>query len=174
MRENVGEEVEGKLEDTWFSESAEASTAAFLMKVSGGRHSGANLPLVPGKYSLGQDQDCDFIFLDDAFLGGRILLDVTGAKPVLEVTGSTKASVGGKPMASATQPLEPFEYVEVGATRFALGPAGTPWPEAPKPPPAETAADAAAETAPDGDDKAAPGGKSEAQAPRSAASASGC
>jgi type III secretion system YscD/HrpQ family protein len=111
---------------------ARPPAAGYLLKVLGGRHAGAEMPLAPGKYSLGQDEECDFIFLDDAFLGGRVVLDVTGLVPVLSTTGPVKAAVAGKTVADP-QTVDLYEPVEVGSTRFALGHADRPWPEPPKP-----------------------------------------
>ena len=140
--EQLNREEGSKVSESW-------TAAAFLLKVSGGRHSGATMSLVQGRYSLGQDQDCDFIFLDDAFLDGRIILDVTGDKPVISVEGITKATVGGKPMDKGSQVLAAFEIVEVGATRFALGPAQEAWPEPAKPPPPEAPPAEEAKSSPD-------------------------
>lgn len=106
----------------------EATVPAYKLKVLAGRHAGAVMPLLPGRHSLGQDEECDLIFLDDAFLGGRVILDVSGSSPMLEVTGQVKAAVDGKPVTSAPQPLESFQVVEVGATTFALGPLDGAWP----------------------------------------------
>lgn len=109
----------------------ETGTATWQLKVLGGRASGALLPLPPGKYSLGQDEDCDFIFLDDAFLGGKVVLEIGAAAtaPVLRTTGLVKARVGGKPMAAEAAELGAYQAIDVGGTRFALGPADVPWPE---------------------------------------------
>lgn len=106
----------------------EASVPAYKLKVLAGRHAGAVMPLLPGRHSLGQDEECDLIFLDDAFLGGRVILDVSGASLRLEATGQVKAAVDGKPVTSEPQVLENFQVVEVGATSFALGPVEGPWP----------------------------------------------
>jgi type III secretion system YscD/HrpQ family protein len=125
----------------------EAETASgYQLKVLSGRHTGAIMPLPPGRHSLGQDEESDFIFLDDAFLGGRVIVDVTGAEPTIEVTGQVKATLEGRELApGAPAPLPSHKAVEVGTTRFAIGPADQPWPEPAAPQPAETApADAAA------------------------------
>ncbi|MDB5104440.1 MAG: HPr kinase [Fibrobacteres bacterium] len=108
-------------------------SAGYILKVLGGRHAGAEMHLAPGRYSLGQDEECDFIFLDDAFLGGRAVIDVTGPVPLLETTGAVKASVDGSPMAAPAQTLDLYQPVEVGSTRFAIGHADRPWPEPPAP-----------------------------------------
>lgn len=117
----------------WDGEDRAASGAeaasGYQLRVLSGRHSGAIMPLPPGRHSLGQDEESDFIFLDDAFLGGRVILDLTGAEPSVEVTGQVKATLEGRELAAGTSsPLPSFLPVEVGATRFAIGPAGSPWP----------------------------------------------
>lgn len=108
-----------------------AETAAeYQLKVLSGRHSGAIMPLPPGRHSLGQDEESDFIFLDDAFLGGRVIVDVTGTEPAIEVTGLVKASLDGRELTAENPvPLPSYRPVEVGATRFAIGPSRLPWPE---------------------------------------------
>ena len=118
---------------------ADTETAVgYQLKVLGGRHSGAIMPLPPGRYSLGQDEDSDFIFLDDAFLGGKVIIDVTGVIPKLEVTGVVKAAVEGQGVVPGQPlPFDSYQPVEVGATRFAIGPANLPWPEPAKAKPDE-------------------------------------
>lgn len=108
----------------------ETASAGYQLRVLAGRHSGAVMPLPPGRYSLGQDETSDFIFLDDAFLGGQVVIDVTGVIPKLEVTGVVKALVEGQsPAPGQHLPLDSYQPVEVGATRFAIGPYHLPWPE---------------------------------------------
>lgn len=112
-------------------EAKEFDRATWQLKVLGGRASGALLPLPPGKYSLGQDEDSDFIFLDDAFLGGKVILEIgaVSAAPMLRTTGLVKAQVGGKLLSTEAVELGAYQAIDVGGTRFALGPAGEPWPE---------------------------------------------
>src|SRR3954467_11173085 len=81
--------------------AAGAETASgYQLRVLSGRHSGAIMPLPSGRHSLGQDEESDFIFLDDAFLGGRVILDLTGSEPAIEVTGQVKASLDGREIPS--------------------------------------------------------------------------
>jgi type III secretion system YscD/HrpQ family protein len=123
------------------------AAVAYQLRVLAGRHSGAVMPLPAGRYSMGQDEQADFIFLDDAFLGGQVIIDVTGVIPKLEVTGVVKAAVDGKALeAGQSLPLDSYQPVEVGATRFAIGPADRPWPE---PPAAKAEAPAASPSDPD-------------------------
>lgn len=108
----------------------ETASSGYQLRVLAGRHSGAVMPLPPGRYSLGQDETSDFIFLDDAFLGGQVVIDVSGVIPKLEVTGVVKALVEGlSPAPGQHIPLDSYQPVEVGATRFAIGPYHLPWPE---------------------------------------------
>lgn len=100
----------------------------YQLRVLAGRHSGAVMPLPPGRYSLGQDEESDFIFLDDAFLGGQVILDVSGPLPMAAATGLLKAFMAGQPLTPEGRVLEAYQDVEVGATRFAIGPADAPWP----------------------------------------------
>ncbi|HLP42599.1 MAG TPA: type III secretion system inner membrane ring subunit SctD [Fibrobacteria bacterium] len=139
------DEVEGEIKDEakdptamesdWESGSASAGTgaepvSAFQLRVLSGRHTGAIMPLLPGRYTLGQDEDSDFIFLDDAFLGGQVIVDVTGAEPAIEATGLVKAVLDGRELiAGQPTPLPHYLPVEVGTTRFAIGPSQLPWPE---------------------------------------------
>lgn len=90
------------------------------------------MPLARACHNLGQDEECDLIFLDDAFLNGRVVLDLTGTVPKLSTTGEVKAVLDGQ-VVEGGRVLEPYQSVEVGATRFALGIVGEPWPEPPKP-----------------------------------------
>ncbi len=133
-RERQGMGANGPKGDANGSEgAAESDTATgYQLKVLGGRHSGAIMPLPPGRYSLGQDEESDFIFLDDAFLGGQVIIDVTGVIPKLEVTGIVKAAVEGQGVVPGQPlPIDSYQPIEVGATRFAIGPAHLPWPEPP-------------------------------------------
>lgn len=114
--------------------ATERDAGPLELKVLSGRHAGAVMPLAPGSYSLGQDEECDFIFLDDAFLGGKVILDVTEAIPKVSATGAVRARLADAVPAEAAldatpRALDPYRAVEVGATRFALGYAGRPWPQ---------------------------------------------
>ena len=135
--------------DDWFASDMKTETPGYQLKVLSGRHTGVIMPLPPGRYSLGQDEKSDFIFVDDAFLGGQLIVDVTGKEPTLELTGQVKATLDGQELAPGTpSPLPDFQTVEVGTTRFAIGPSHLAWPEiaVPKLPEAQPAADAPAGT----------------------------
>lgn len=102
----------------------------YLLKVLNGVHGGASIPLSPGSYIMGSDQEADLIF-DAQDIGVRHLrLDLT--RPTAELTQLCPSQ-----QVRAHRPLEHdvplavafFQQIEAGSLVFALGPADGPWPQ---------------------------------------------
>ena len=100
-----------------------------LLKVLTGRHAGASMRLKSRQYTIGRQEMCDFIFLDEGFSNGNLTLDLTGEKPTLSAAEGMQVLVGAQPMERESIVLGRYESVTVGQTRFAIGPADEPWPE---------------------------------------------
>ena len=126
--------------DDWSARTSDKAPVADMLKVMTGRHAGAAMRLTSRTYSIGSDEMCDFIFLDDGFANGSLTLDLTGELPRLTVPEGVSALIGGLPIGRTEMVLGCYESVTVGDTRFAIGPANEVWPEVPAEAPPTAAA----------------------------------
>jgi|GEM_PF-4890321 len=125
----MSHETEGPATTDWVGKSGEKERIPMMLKVLTGRHAGASMRLQSRQYTIGREEMCDFIFLDDGFAKGSLTLDLTGEKPTLSAPEGMQVLVGAQPMLRESIVLGRYEAVSVGGTRFAIGPADEPWPE---------------------------------------------
>lgn len=95
-------------------------TPVLVLQVLSGVHAGASVPLASGRYLIGREDVCDFIFCEEAFGEGTLLLDLSGEKPLLTASPGLPVQVQGHPLKGLSQPLSLGDTVAVGFTAFSL------------------------------------------------------
>ena len=103
--------------------------AEFYLKILSGNHIGAEIPLEPGRYSLGRSDSCDLILTDDNLNEVELIIDISGNNQIRIQSGSTGASlhVNGEPTGATIQ-YNFFDIVTVNNLFIALGPVDVQWP----------------------------------------------
>ncbi len=125
----MGQETDGPATADWSGKIEAKERVPMMLKVLTGRHAGASMRLKSRQYTIGSQEMCDFIFLDEGFSSGNLTLDLTGDKPTLSAAEGMQVRVGAQSMERESIVLGRYESVTVGKTRFAIGPADEPWPE---------------------------------------------
>ncbi len=120
-------------------------TQAFLLKILTGDHQGAEVALEKESLWIGQSEDCDIVLSDSSLLPKHLKIEVQQNVYSLVPQPDAKTYVNGKLLTQPTTP-QPFQYISLGSTLIAIGPANEPWPnlssnlapplEAEAPPPA--------------------------------------
>lgn len=101
----------------------------FYFKILSGTHIGAEIPVTPGHYTIGQSDECDIVLSDDN-LGTNELVIVISEDGQIQVAlegGETALTRNGQP---CEQPLR-YQHFDVLSCRqffFAIGPANEAWP----------------------------------------------
>ena len=103
--------------------------AEFYLKILSGNHIGAEIPLEPGRYSLGRGDSCDLILTDDNLNEVELIIEIAGNNQIRLQSGSAGASlhVNGEPAGSTIQ-YNFFDIVTANNLFIALGPADAQWP----------------------------------------------
>ena len=102
--------------------------AEFYLKILSGNHIGAEIPLEPGRYSLGRGDTCDLILTDDNLSEVELIIDISGNNQIrIESGAGVPLHVNGEPGGSAIQ-YNFFDIVTAGNLFIALGPADAEWP----------------------------------------------
>jgi type III secretion system YscD/HrpQ family protein len=78
---------------------------------------------------FGRGENCDVVLADPTLLNEHVKLQTegTGTFQLIPFEGAT-FHINGRPYGTSA-PLQPFQYVLIGKTLFALGPAGQMWPD---------------------------------------------
>lgn len=108
---------------------------AFYLKILSGNHLGAEIPLEPGRFSLGRGEHCDLI-LTDACLAESELVIAIAEDGSLEINTESHHSLylNGYPAEDGHLAPDYFDVFTCGTIHFALGPADQEWPEITLPP----------------------------------------
>ena len=102
----------------------------FYLKILSGNHIGAEIPLEPGRYSLGRDDNCDLVLTDAAINDIELILEITdeGQLHIQTSTADEPLYLNGEPSGSGIQ-SKPFDIITSSGLFFALGPIDAEWPE---------------------------------------------
>ncbi len=103
--------------------------AEFYLKILSGNHIGAEIPLEPGRYSLGKDDSCDLILTDDNLSDVELIIEISDNNLISIKSGTPNASlhVNGEPTGGSIQ-YNFFDIVTSNSLFVALGPADVQWP----------------------------------------------
>lgn len=102
--------------------------AEFYLKILSGNHIGAEIPLEPGRYSLGRGDSCDLILTDDNLNDVELIIDISGNNQIRIDSGAgASLHVNGEPAGPAIQ-YNFFDIVTASNLFIALGPADAQWP----------------------------------------------
>lgn len=101
----------------------------FYLKILSGNHIGAEIPIEPGRYSLGKDDGCDLVLTDDNLSDIELIIEIFNDGQVKIQSGSadTALYVNGQPAGSSIQ-YRHFDIVTSSNLFIAIGPADAEWP----------------------------------------------
>ena len=103
--------------------------AEFYLKILSGNHIGAEIPLEPGRYTLGKDDSCDLILTDDNLSDVELIIEISGNNQIRIQAGTTGTTlhINGEPTGTSIQ-YTFFDIVTSNNLFVALGPADVQWP----------------------------------------------
>lgn len=106
----------------------------FYLKILSGNHIGAEIPLEPGRYSVGTDENCDLVLTDASLHDIELIIEISseGALKVQTSTPDTPLYLNGIPSGSGVQSNH-FDVLTSSGLFFALGPSDAQWPDLPLP-----------------------------------------
>ena len=101
----------------------------FYLKILSGNHIGAEIPIEPGRYSLGKDDGCDLVLTDDNLNDIELIIELfnDGQVKIQSSTTDTLLYVNGEPAGSSIQ-YRHFDIVTSSSLFIAIGPADAEWP----------------------------------------------
>ncbi|WP_422448427.1 type III secretion system inner membrane ring subunit SctD [Endozoicomonas sp. ALB091] len=101
----------------------------FYLKILSGNHIGAEIPIEPGRYSLGKDDGCDLVLTDDNLNDIELIIEISndGQIKIQSSTVDTPLYVNGEPAGSSIQ-YRHFDIVTSSSLFIAIGPADAEWP----------------------------------------------
>ena len=101
----------------------------FYLKILSGNHIGAEIPLEPGRYSLGKDDGCDLVLTDDNLSDIELIIEIfdNGQVKLQSSTADTPLYLNGEPVGSAIQ-YNYFDIVTSSNLFIAIGPVDAEWP----------------------------------------------
>ncbi|KEI71562.1 type III secretion system inner membrane ring subunit SctD [Endozoicomonas elysicola] len=101
----------------------------FYLKILSGNHIGAEIPLEPGRYSLGKDDGCDLVLTDDNLSDIELIIEIfdNGQIKLQSSTPDTPLYLNGEPAGSAIQ-YNHFDIVTSNNLFIAIGPVDAEWP----------------------------------------------
>ena len=102
----------------------------FYLKILSGNHIGAEIPLEPGRYSLGRDENCDLVLTDTSIHEIELIIEISteGQLQIQTSTADEPLYLNGSPVGSSTQ-CNHFDIIATSGLFFALGPSEVSWPE---------------------------------------------
>ena len=102
----------------------------FYLKILSGNHIGAEIPLEPGRYSLGRDENCDLVLSDASINEIELIIEISdeGQLQVQTSTADEPLYLNGEPVGSGTH-CNPFDVVTSSGLFFAMGPSEVSWPD---------------------------------------------
>ncbi|MBI1247951.1 FHA domain-containing protein [bacterium] len=103
----------------------------WLLKVFSGPHKDAEIILMEGQNMIGSGDQCDIVLADPQIEEQHVELSVAGDRATCTAIGDAKVFVEGELISSS--PLQPFDYVTIGTTYFAIGYSDADWPSRPLP-----------------------------------------
>ncbi len=101
----------------------------FYLKILSGNHIGAEIPLEPGRYSLGRDDGCDLVLTDDNLSDIELIIEIfyNGQVKLQSSTADTPLYLNGEPAGSTIQ-YNHFDIVTSSSLFIAIGPVDAEWP----------------------------------------------
>ncbi|WP_419834549.1 type III secretion system inner membrane ring subunit SctD [Endozoicomonas atrinae] len=101
----------------------------FYLKILSGNHIGAEIPIEPGRYSLGKDDGCDLVLTDDNLNDIELIIEIfnDGQVKIQSSTADTPLYLNGEPAGSSIQ-YRYFDIVTSSSLFIAIGPADAEWP----------------------------------------------
>ena len=102
----------------------------FYLKILSGNHIGAEIPLEPGRYSLGKDENCDLVLTDTSINEIELIIEITpeGQLQIQTSTADEPLYLNGSPAGSSIQ-CNHFDIVTSSSLFFSLGPSDAEWPD---------------------------------------------
>ncbi len=102
----------------------------FYLKILSGNHIGAEIPLEPGRYSLGKNDSCDLILTDESLNDIELIIEIfdDGQIKIQSSTADTPLYLNGGPAGSNIS-YKHFDIVASNNLFMALGPSDADWPE---------------------------------------------
>ncbi|MFK0573442.1 type III secretion system inner membrane ring subunit SctD [Endozoicomonas sp.] len=99
------------------------------LKILSGNHIGAEIPLEPGRYSLGKDDGCDLVLTDDNLNDIELIIDIydDGQIKIQSGAADTPLYLNGESSGSSIQ-YNHFDIVTSSNLFMALGPSDADWP----------------------------------------------
>ena len=101
----------------------------FFLKILSGNHIGAEIPLGPGQYSLGNSESCDLVLSDDSLHDTELVVQITpeGQLNIFPKREEAPVYHNGLPLDNPFS-IAPFDVVTTSNLFFTLGPAEAEWP----------------------------------------------
>lgn len=101
----------------------------FYLKILSGNHIGAEIPLEPGRYSLGKDDSCDLVLTDENLNNIELIIEIydDGQIKIQSSTADTLLFLNGEPAGSSIQ-YNHFDIVTSSNLFMALGLSDADWP----------------------------------------------
>lgn len=103
----------------------------FVLRVFSGPHDGAEIVLVEEQYTVGRGDACDVMLADEALQEIHVQLLVQGDRLHAVAVEGAPIFIDGRQVDEGT--VEPFQFLSVGHTHLAMGPADAVWPDRPLP-----------------------------------------
>ncbi|USE39030.1 type III secretion system inner membrane ring subunit SctD [Endozoicomonas sp. SCSIO W0465] len=101
----------------------------YYLKILSGNHIGAEIPIEPGRYTLGKDDGCDLILTDDNLNAIEFIIEISndGQIRIQSGTADIPLYLNGEPIGSSIQ-YRHFDVVTSNGLFIAIGPADAEWP----------------------------------------------
>ena len=101
----------------------------FYLKILSGNHIGAEIPLDPGRYSLGKSDSCDLVLTDENLGDSELVITINDDENITIQSTSSESTLhlNGEPV-GATIHYNYFDIVTSNHLFIALGPANADWP----------------------------------------------
>ncbi len=101
----------------------------FYLKILSGNHIGAEIPLEPGRYSLGKGDSCDLVLTDENLSDHELIIVINddGQVAIQSTSSDSLLYLNGEPAGSNIQ-YNYFDIVTSNHLFIALGPVDADWP----------------------------------------------
>ena len=101
----------------------------FYLKILSGNHIGAEIPLDPGRYTLGKSDSCDLVLTDENLRDSELVITINDDENITIQSTSSESTLhlNGEPV-GATIHYNYFDIVTSNHLFIALGPANANWP----------------------------------------------
>ncbi|MBE8215111.1 MAG: type III secretion system inner membrane ring subunit SctD [Endozoicomonadaceae bacterium] len=104
------------------------SKTIWFLKILSGAHIGAEIDLEVGKYTIGRNEDCDFILTDKQLADEQFTLSVSEDRLELETEHDTPFIINDESVGKTCQP-EKHHIIQIASLNFVFGIPGEPLPD---------------------------------------------